>query len=73
MRYPLTQNYLNGIKEGREYFKQYGKDFSLAEIKSHIENIKNQIKNGNSDDMRDFLRGERDFWINQLKIRGAKC
>ena len=61
----VTQEYLMGIKEGRELFKKYG----IAIAQDSIANLKSTINGfAASSPVGQMLRGELAFWTNQLKI-----
>jgi hypothetical protein len=62
----VSQNYLDGIKEGRAIAKQYGTDDAIA----RLENLNSTIRGfAASSPVGQLLRGERDFWRNQIKIK----
>lgn len=62
----VTQEYLLGIKEGRETLKKYG--IELITIEERIDNIKSTLKGfDRSSPVGQMLRGELDFWKNQKK------
>lgn len=64
----VTAEYIIGIKEGRERFAQYGFAIALDELS----NLNSTIKGfPASSPVGQMLRGERDFWRNQL-TRGKK-
>lgn len=59
--------YLDGIKEGRVFLKNFPEQSNNRDdIKKHIANAKENIER-HSGAMRDCFRGNRDFWQNQLK------
>jgi hypothetical protein len=60
-----TEAYIMGIKEGRELLKA-NPDIDIEAV---IANIKSTLQ-GFTGEVAEMLRGERDFWINQLKVRG---
>ena len=61
----VTQEYLMGIKEGREMFTQHGMSIATAEL----ENIESTMKGFPANTpVGQMLRGERDFWKNQIRI-----
>jgi hypothetical protein len=62
----VTQEYLNGIKEGREYLKKEKPD--TATMRDILDTLRRTLK-GFTGPVAETLRGERDFWINQLKLR----
>lgn len=60
----ISAEYLLGIKEGRAYFDQYG-GADAAEV---LANLNSTIKGFSaSTPVGQMLRGERDFWKNQLR------
>jgi hypothetical protein len=61
----VSAAYIMGIKEGRKLL-QSNPDFTREDIQVIISNIKSTLR-GFSGDVAEILRGERDFWINQLK------
>lgn len=64
----VSQAYIDGILEGRD-FKRHctaaGDTIDRAFITAHIDAIERTMR-GFSGTMRDFMRGERDYWRNQL-------
>jgi hypothetical protein len=65
----VSQAYIDGILEGRD-FKRHctaaGDTIDRAFITAHIDAIERTMAQGFSGTMRDFMRGERDYWRNQL-------
>lgn len=61
----VTEAYLLGIKEGREYLKRFP-DFTPSEIRTEIENL-NRAIDRHSGTMKECFQGQRDFWRNQIK------
>lgn len=60
----VTQEYLMGIREGRQALRAYGMSVAAA----HLDNLNRTIKNFDaSSPVGQMLRGERDFWRNQIK------
>ncbi len=60
--------YLEGIEEGRQAFKRHG----LAQADDELRNLNSTLKGFSADSpVGQMLRGERDFWLNQIK-RGKK-
>lgn len=61
----VTAAYIDGIREGREVFAREG--LSLAA--ERLENLNSTIRMGFAADspVGQILRGERDFWRNQIK------
>lgn len=61
-----TQAYIMGIKEGRSLLTAEP-SLDRVEILDIIDNLTSTLKRGFSGDVADMLRGERDFWKNQIK------
>lgn len=60
----VTAEYLEGIREGRETFKREG----MANAQAHVDNLTATARTfAASSPVGQSLRGERDFWRNQLK------
>lgn len=60
----VSEHYCNGILEGREYLKRYG----MADAAAHLENLKSLCRQFDAKNpVGQLFRGERDFWINQIK------
>ena len=67
MAQTVTAEYLEGIREGRAWFKEYGMDMAEA----HLDTLTRTARTFSaSSPVGQMLRGERDFWRNKLK--GAK-
>lgn len=65
----VTQEYLAGICEGREIFKREG----LAYAHDHIAILRTTSKGfAASSPVGQMLRGELDFWRNQLRMTEHK-
>lgn len=60
----VTEMYLEGIKEGRRMFAAHGASIAQAELNNLNRTIKGFAA---SSPVGQLLRGERDFWRNQLK------
>jgi hypothetical protein len=60
----VTQAYLEGIREGREVFKQEGAEYARDHIKCLRATIKGFSPNSEIGQM---LRGELAFWRNQVR------
>ena len=61
----VTSDYLMGIRQGREMLRRCGPEMAHAEL----ENLNATIRMfGGSHPVGQLLRGERDFWRNQIKI-----
>lgn len=64
MSKPVTAEYIEGIKEGRAWFKRYGMDDAAA----HLDNLTRKARTFDAQSpVGQMLRGERDFWRNQIK------
>jgi hypothetical protein len=66
----VSQAYLLGIDEGRDFMRhcvEAGDTIDRAFIADHIDTIERTMAQGFGGEMRDFMRGERDFWRNKLK------
>jgi len=64
MSQTVSEEYLEGIREGRQMFRRHGIELAHEEL----DNLKRTIKGfAASSPVGQLLRGERDFWVNQLK------
>lgn len=65
----VSPYYIDGIKEGRAALKQHGMSIAHDELR----NLDSTIRRGfdASSPVGQMLRGERDFWRNQLKRTAA--
>ena len=65
----VSQAYLLGISDGRLLLKRFRADgiADLDTFKAALTNCEELLGQGFASDMRDCLRGERDFWRNQVK------
>lgn len=62
----VTAEYLMGIKEGRAILEQRGTDDASAQ--DRLDSLNRTIKGfAASSPVGQMLRGERDFWANQIK------
>ncbi|MEO5867233.1 MAG: hypothetical protein ABIQ19_09000 [Sphingomonas sp.] len=64
----FSDTYLMGIREGREYLNRFRPN--LAEARDVLANIECTLRRGFGREVAEMLRGERDFWRNQIK-KGA--
>lgn len=63
----VTQEYLQGIKDARAVFKAEG----MQNAREHLDNLNSTIQGlCASSPVGQHLRGERDFWANQLQVKG---
>ncbi len=60
----VSIHYINGIKEGRQAFERDG----LAHADDELRNLNSSLRGFSADSpVGQMLRGERDFWLNQIK------
>ena len=59
----VSEAYLLGIREGREFLKR----FPDSNPRHEYEACCRTLREGFSGDMAEFMRGERDFWKNRIK------
>lgn len=63
----VTAEYLEGIREGRTTFKREG----MENAQAHLDNLVSTCRRFDaSNPVGQMLRGERDFWRNQIKLKG---
>ena len=64
----VSQEYLMGIRDARAVFRAEG----MIDAHAHLDNLNRTIKNFDaSSPVGQMLRGERDFWRNQIKTAQA--
>ena len=63
-----TQEYLLGVRDGREYLNRFRP--TLFDQREIVRNLEQTLK-GFSGPVAEHLRGERDFWKNQIR-KGLK-
>lgn len=60
----VTAEYIAGIREGREWLKLYG----MEDAQENLDNLTRTCRMFEaSNPVGQMLRGERDFWRNQIK------
>lgn len=65
----VSEAYVLGIRDERQLLNEakargeYDRDFALAVLDS----VRQTMRQGFSGEMRDYMRGSRDFWANQIK------
>ena len=65
----VSEYYLDGIREGREYFREHG----AGDAVNHIERLRELCRRFSaSSPVGQLFRGERDFWKNQQLAKGRK-
>jgi hypothetical protein len=64
----VSQAYLLGIREGRALLRQFERDgiAGLDTARGALENSRECLAMGFSGDMREAMKGERDFWAQQV-------
>lgn len=63
----VTAEYLAGISEGRAWFKRYG----MEDAQANLDNLTRTARTFDaSNPVGQMLRGERDFWRLQIKLKG---
>lgn len=64
----VSAAYLLGIREGRAMLRQFERDgiATRETMRRALENSRECLKLGFSGEARDAIKGERDFWSNQL-------
>lgn len=67
MTQAVTAEYIEGIKEGRAFMKRFEPDIPM--IRNNIENLKMTMREFSPGPVKDMLKGECDFWQNQLKLK----
>ena len=68
----VSQEYLNGIKEGRAFLKAWpfmnnGEQMTIQDMEGVRDTARRCLAQGFSREMADGFRGERDFWSGQIK------
>jgi len=63
----VTDSYLLGIKEGRALLRSLPESPTLDELHRFAANCTDLLAMGQSREMADMYRGERDFWRNQIE------
>lgn len=63
-----SESYILGIKEGRS-FLTHNPDLTVQDMVEEIESCKRLMREF-SQPMKDVFKGQRDFWINQIKMKG---
>ena len=61
----VSKEYLDGIVDGREYLNRFKPN--LEETRRILANIRETMHMFSPGPVKDSLKGERDFWINQIK------
>ena len=70
MAQTVTADYLDGIRDARAWFKQYGMDGA----QSHLDTIERVCRQfGAHTPVGQGLRGERDFWRHQIKKQSKQA
>lgn len=61
-KHAITEAYLDGIKEGRQFLEKYPDACPVHEYE-----ICKELARTHSNEMKDMFRGQRDFWKNQME------
>ena len=70
MAQTVTDEYLEGILEGRAWFKQYGMDNAQV----HLDSLERTARTFSaSSPVGQMLRGERDYWRNKVKKQSKQA
>ncbi|MBH0113228.1 hypothetical protein I5E68_09745 [Novosphingobium sp. YJ-S2-02] len=65
----VSEEYLDGIREGRAWFKRYG----MSDARENLDNLERTARTfAASSPVGQMLRGERDFWRLQLRKHKGK-
>lgn len=70
MTQATSQAYLLGISEGRaalRHMQERGEYQGLPDARAMLATSERLLGQGFAGDMRDCLKGERDFWRNQIR------
>lgn len=63
-----SESYILGIKEGRS-FLTHNPDLTVQDMRDCADSCK-RLARDFSQPMKDVFKGQRDFWINQIKKKG---
>lgn len=68
----ISESYLTGIRDGREYLKRFKP--TLFDMRELLRNLEATLEGFKAGPVAEHLRGERDFWKNQIKkeLKNAK-
>jgi hypothetical protein len=61
----VTAEYVDGIREGRSYLRRFNP--GRAEMRELLANIESTLRGFRGGPVAEMLRGERDFWRNQMR------
>lgn len=62
----VTQEYINGIREGRALWRNMSPTEREIDAPAILANVEATMRQFSPGPVKDLLRGERDFWRNQL-------
>ena len=65
MKNVVTAEYVQGIVDGRAYFRRFQPD--RASLVANVRNLEETMRGFSPGPVKDALRGERDFMRNQIK------
>lgn len=63
----VTEAYLLGIKEGRNHLNNFPELINDIETMQTIAYSSTVLAKNSSGEMKEFHKGDRDFWRNQIK------
>ena len=66
----ISAEYLMGIKEGRELLKASNPDLDM--MRAYLASTIATMREFSAGPVKDMLKGERDFWQNQIKLEILK-
>ena len=70
MSQTVTHAYLMGIREGREFWQKMEREgrANLETAQECLGHVRECLGMGFAGDLRDMMRGERDFWLQRIKL-----
>lgn len=66
----LTAEYVAGISEGRKFWRTMSPTERAIDAPAILANIEDTMREFGAGPVKDMLRGERDFWRNQIRLHG---
>ncbi len=66
----VSQAYVMGISEGRAMWRQLERDgiADLQHARECLGHVRECLAMGFAGDVRDMMKGERDFWLQRIKL-----
>lgn len=73
MTQTVTESYLLGVRDERALLSDVKKrgEYDATFARDALANIESTMRKGFAGDMREYFRGGRDFWRNQMKREGV--